>query len=146
MEEKALLVTLNEQAASIGDSVSSYLTTFNGDGVLRLFESESDKSKYAERYSAFSLKLTSALSLLEASMAELSKRISEYEALGEYDKLETLCPVFESCEEFFSVAAGFVEKNEKNFMHKANSNPVLALNYARELKLALENFIKKING
>ena len=146
MEEKTLLLTLKARAACTEDVVASYLATFNSDGILRLFENDSDKSKYLERYSAFAIRFTDVLSLLEASVGDLSAKILEYESLKIYDKAEALCSVFESCEEFFSASARFIEENETNFKHKTEANPVHALASARVLRQATEDFVKRING
>ena len=148
MEETMPILTLRERAASTLEIISAYLTAFNGDGILVFFENENDnnKNKYLERYSAFSLKLSEMLSLLERSLASVSGLIAEYEAAKAPDKADELCSVFEHCEAFFASASRFIEINEKNFKKSATFNPAHTLSSARELKSAAQTFNEGING
>ena len=148
MEETTPILTLSERAGATLETVNSYLATFNGDGILRLFENENNKSKYVERYSAFALKLNDAISLLESSVSSLSALIAEYEQTRTLEETAKLCSLFEHCDAFFNSVAKFIKDNEDNFNPSCQGefNPAHTLKSARELKSAAQIFYERING
>lgn len=146
MEEIAPIVTLRERAACTLETINTYLAGFNGDGILRLFESDTDKNKYLDRYSTFTLKLNDSLVPLENSVAAISRLIAEYEAAKALEEVAYLYSFFESCELFLSSVSKFIESNEINFKGTGTFNPAHTLKSARELKSAAETLIESING
>ena len=146
MEELTPIITLRERAECTLETVNTYLATFNGDGILILFESNTDRKKYLERYSAFALKLNSILSTLEGDIAAISRLIAEYEDTRSQEETKKLCSLFKYCEDFLAFSAKFICDNEENFKHRDAFNPAHTLKSARELKVAAEIFKEKING
>ena len=146
MEDITPILTLRERAASALEIISSYLGAFNGDGILVFFESDNNKNKYFERYSSFALKLNDTLSLLESSIASVSRLIAEYEAQKTSEEVAELCSLFEYCDTFLGDVAKFIDGNENNFRHDDTFNPAHTLKSARELKTAALIFNEKING
>ncbi len=146
MNEKTLILTLKEHSASFLEATNSYLATFNGEGILTLFTSENDKSKYLERYSAFSLKLSDTIAQLEEGVSNLSRLICELESLQKLEDVARLFPVFEECEIFLASISKFIESNDRNFKTQEHFSPAHTISSARELKTAVLTFKERING
>ena len=145
MEEITPITLLRERAARTLNTINTYLASFNGDGILVLFEDNTDKSKYLKRYSDFSLKLNDSLNFLEDSIVKISRLIEEYTKTKTIEETAELYSYFESGERFLLSVAKFIDDNERNFKSDA-FNPAQTLGSTRELKSAAEILIKSING
>ncbi len=137
---------IRRTAITLKNETETYLDTFKGDGVLRLFEGEANQKKYLERYNSFSTQLAYSTGELECKIASLSCLVCEADSLCDNEMIATSKRMFDACERFLNAVSGFVRTNEGNFINIGMFRASVAFNSARELKSAAEQLENEING
>ena len=139
-EKENILATIAKSVTQARSDTEVYISKFNGDGILKLFDDKSDKKKYLERYNEFTAKIAEPLSNFEASVAALSRLLLLADQSCNVEETIRLSSLFECCETFLAAVHSFLEVNGKNFSEDESFKASVSLGSARTLKSAIDSF------
>jgi len=127
-------------------SAEAYFSKFNADGILRLFDEQSDEKKYFERYTEFANKLSDSLKDFENYVAVVSMLVCDADQNCDTQKTAYFSAIFEQCDTLLRSISAFFECNNKNFDKNGSFKAALTLNSARELRGAIDTFCTSLKA